>query len=114
MKVTEPFGQIMRRRLSEFLFDIKYKKGNLNTKANALSKLQSLGRTTAALDEDIPAYPDYATLTQEQVILVPESNVLDHLLLLHGDLQNFALVSITIGEMLREQQADRFCRDRVA
>lgn len=66
MGITDTSGEVMRwiPRLREFTFDIKYKKGNHNTEAYALSRLQSLGHTTVALDDDITAYPDDASLTQ--------------------------------------------------
>lgn len=87
---------------------------NLNTQANALSRLQSLGPTTVALSGDIPTYSDDATLTQKQADLASESDVSDYLLIVHGDLQDPPLVLIAIGKMVQAQQADHFCSALVA
>lgn len=100
-----------RLRLGEFTFDILYNKGNLDTQADALYRLQSLGHSTEPLEEDRPTYPDNDTLTQKQVTLVSKSNVSDYLLLTHGALQDHTQVSITIDEMLQEQQAAHSCCD---
>lgn len=66
MRISEPTDRLMRwrLRLNEFTFVNDYKKANFNTQANVLSRLQSLEHTTVALDEDILAYPDDATLTK--------------------------------------------------
>ena len=41
-------------RLSEFNFEVRYKKGKLNTQADALSRLLTLGETMEELDEYLP------------------------------------------------------------
>lgn len=101
-------------RLSKLTFDIEYNKGNLNSEADVLSSLRFLRHTTVALNDDIAAYPDDATLSQEQVALISELEVLDHLVVTHDDLQEPALLPINIDEMLPERQADRFCGSLIA
>ena len=58
LTITEPSGRLMRwrLRLSEIDFQILYKKGKLNTQADALSRLTTLRETTSDLDEDIPCF----------------------------------------------------------
>ncbi|CDF40678.1 unnamed protein product [Chondrus crispus] len=56
MNVTDSSGSLIlwRLRLSEFDFEIKYKKGKVNTKADALSRLLTKGETSNDVDEEIP------------------------------------------------------------
>ena len=42
--------------MSEFDFQILYKKEKLNTQADAVSRLNTLGETTSDLDEDMPCF----------------------------------------------------------
>ena len=58
LTIGEPSGRLMRcrLRLSEFDFQILYKKGKLNTQADALSRLTTLGETTSDLDEDVTCF----------------------------------------------------------
>lgn len=81
--ITEPSGRLMRGRLplGEFTFDIVYKKGNFNTQADALSRLNYLGHTTVPLNEKMPTSPDATILDTEQAALMSDSDVLDHILL---------------------------------
>lgn len=45
-----------RLRFGAFDFSEKYKKGRLNTQADALSRLPTTGGTVVPMDEDIPCY----------------------------------------------------------
>ena len=45
-----------RLRLSEFDFTVKYKRGVLNTQADALSRLPTNGETSVEIDDEIPCY----------------------------------------------------------
>ncbi len=56
--ITEPSGRLMRWRLllSEFDFEIKYKKGNLNCQADALSRLRTLAETIPEDHDTIPSF----------------------------------------------------------
>ena len=58
MDIAEPSGRVMRwrLRLSEFDFQVEYKKGKLNTQADALSRLATNGETTIDIDDDIPCF----------------------------------------------------------
>lgn len=89
MKNTESSGCLMRRRIhfGKFTFDIDYKKENLITQVDAMSRLKSPGHTTVALDGNLTTYAGDATFTQEQLALLSDSEVLDYLLLVHGNSQ---------------------------
>ena len=58
MEVTDPSGRLMRwrLRLSEFDFQVEYKKGKANTQADALSRLRTNGETSHIEDDEIPCY----------------------------------------------------------
>ena len=58
MTIAEPSGRLMRwrLRLSEFDFAVLYKKGKINTQADALSRLPTSGDTTSAIDDEIPCF----------------------------------------------------------
>lgn len=58
MEINDRSGGLMRwlLRLSEFGFQVVYKKGYLNTQADALSRLATLGETFITTDDDIPCY----------------------------------------------------------
>ena len=58
MDIAEPSGRLMRWRirLSEFDFQVEYKKSKLNTQADALSRLATDGETTDDIDDDIPCF----------------------------------------------------------
>ncbi len=45
-----------RLRLSEFDFEVRYKKGKVNSQADALSRLATLGETVVPVDEEIPCF----------------------------------------------------------
>lgn len=111
MEIAETSSRLTRwrLRLGAFSFDIDYKKKYFNIQPNKLSRLKFLVRTTVPTNEDISVYPHNTTLTQEQVVKGSDSDVSDHLPLARNDLQDPPLVPVTIGEMLQEQQADRFC-----
>lgn len=67
-------------QLSEFDFDIIYKKGEFNTQADALSRLQSLGLKTSTLDGDIPIFPYRAKTHNEGTLFLSNFDVLDYVL----------------------------------
>ncbi|CDF36773.1 unnamed protein product [Chondrus crispus] len=56
MNVTDPSGRLIRwrLRLSEFDFEIKYKKGKANSQADALSRLLTQGGTVDEISDEIP------------------------------------------------------------
>ena len=56
--MTEPRGRSIRwrLRLSEFNFEIKYKKGKDNTRADALSRSLTKVETLDDVDEEIPCF----------------------------------------------------------
>ena len=58
MTIAEPSGRLMRwrLRLSEFDFVVLYKKGKINTQADALSRLPTSGDTTSEIDDEIPCF----------------------------------------------------------
>lgn len=112
----EPSGRPVRwrQRLSEFACDIVYEKGNLNTRADALSRLKSLEKTTVPLDKNIPSFTDDHGAKRYQLALLSDLDVSNNVLLRHEDLQDPPLVPIFSTGMPREQQNNHFCRDIVA
>ena len=69
LEIAEPSGRLMRwrLRLSEFDFRVEYKKGCLNTQADALSRLQTLGETVPHIDHEIPCFLAESGLGQSLV-----------------------------------------------
>ena len=115
LQISEPSGRLMRwcLRLSEFDFEIRYKKGKLNTQADALSRLQTLGETTEELDEYLPCF------VIQDIYEIEESDGDDEFF--HPDHDNIIatmdptpdselLEPISVEERLTEQQKDHFAR----
>ena len=73
LEIAEPSGRLTRwrLRLSEFDFEVKYKKGKLNTHADALSRLQTSGGTTIQVDEEIPCFSVQEDTQNGQDLLDP-------------------------------------------
>lgn len=129
MNVSDPSGRLIRwsLRLSEFDFEVKYKKGRINTQADALSRLETKGETSEDIDEDIPCFIAEHGLTHQSMKSVMEQKIsdsdpdsdeedvegygnCDELLALEGgtdSLEHFEAVKPE--ELLREQLIDPFC-----
>ena len=111
MNINDPSGRLMRwrLRLSEFDFEVQYKKGKANTQADALSRLQTLGETTASVDDAIPCFiigdPDVESSEGKTEDFGPCDAILA---LGHEDEDQ--LEPITPEELLREQSRDPFCQ----
>lgn len=101
--MTKLSGELMRwrLRLGKFLFNIVYKKRNLNTQSDVLSRLTSLGYTIAPLDDEILTLPDENKIKKEQAALLSDSDVSDFIVSIHKDLADPSLVPVTSAEMLR-------------
>ena len=58
LSVNDPSVRLMRKRLrlSEFDFEVKYRKEKLITQAVDLSRLMTLGETCMQIDDDIPCF----------------------------------------------------------
>ena len=112
MNVTDPSGRLIRwrLRLSEFDFELKYKKGKANSQAEALSRLLTKEETVDEIDDEIPCFmaePADATEIEEEVfgrvedILAlegwPASDRLDH------------FQAVAPEELIHEQAVDPFC-----
>ena len=117
MEITDPSGRLMRwrLRLGEFDFDVKYKKGKLNTQADALFRLFTSGETTVPVDEEIPCFLGGFS-EMEQVCKTPddfedlESARFDAILTTERySTEDNVLVPITREEMLRHHLTDPFC-----
>ena len=101
-----------RLRLSEFDFEVRYKKGKLNTQADALSRLQSLGETTEELDQDLPCFVIEDIYESEESNVDDEFFHLDHdniLATMDPTSDSELLEPISVEELLTEQQKDHFC-----
>lgn len=123
MEICEPSGRLMRwrLRLSEFDFNIVHKKGLINTQADAMSRLTTLGSTTVDIDDDIPQYPHTTSTTSTSDIpnLEDPSTSLEDfdeqedtatVLLAEEKLDDNLAAPITTEELKREQAADPFCQ----
>ena len=119
LSIKDPSGRLMRwrLRLSEFDFEVKYRKGKQNMQADALSRLATLGQTTADIDDDIPCFtcetlrPHQLCQRHDDADDWDESK--DLLLVMEAEMDNSQgpdLVAITPEELLREQSSDEFCR----
>lgn len=58
LNVSDPSGCLIRWRLclSEFDFELKYKKASSNTQADALSRIPTEGEASTPIDEDITCF----------------------------------------------------------
>ena len=65
MTIAEPSGRLIRwhLKLAEFDFEVLYKRGYINTQADALSRLPTAGETTVDVDDEIPCF---AILDEEE------------------------------------------------
>ena len=115
LTIAEPSGRLMRwrLRLSEFDFQILYKKGKLNTQADALSRLTTLGETSSDLDEDIPCFSidrDYDE-RYEVGFIEEEFAYDDALLTTETDMPDpDLLAAVTLEELVLAQASDAFCK----
>ena len=117
LTTTEGTGRLMRwrLRLSEFDFEVKYKKGSSNSVADCLSRLNTLGEAVDEVDDGIPCFAleehDHVGETKE--LLPPDHEEWeDHDLTLvaEGRDEGQRPSSITHEELVREQASDNFCR----
>ena len=129
LTIAEPSGRLARwrLRLSEFEFEIKYKKGTKNTQADALSRLPTDSETVFDPDADVvPVYLAEATenlpseLDTEKALQPDVDDEVDFLVeywaeydaLLASESANTAptpVTPITWGALLTEQLSDEFC-----
>ena len=116
LEISDPSGRLMRwkLRLGEFDFQVKYKKGKLNTQADALSRLPTTGVTTVDFDEEIPCFLS-ETLERDQPDFLDDLDALGYAendaLLAAGSYSpdENLLTPINREELLRHQLADDFC-----
>lgn len=124
MMLSDPSGRLLRwrLRLSDFTFEIHYKKGYLNTQADALSRLLSSGHTTEHEEVEPPCFlVDYTSQMTDDEALVDDyaEEVSFPFEEVHASwLDVFAIANanedalptpITEEEMLRSQHTDDFC-----
>ena len=111
MDIEEPSGRLMcwRLRLSELDFQVEYKKGKLNTQADALSRLATDGETTDDIDVDIPCLMTVADQAHPLWIRDVIDDEYDELLAAEPLPTPEVLTVITPEELIREQHFDPFC-----
>ncbi|CDF35613.1 unnamed protein product [Chondrus crispus] len=100
MNVTDPSGRLIRwrLRLSEFDFEIKYKKGKANSQADALSRLQTAGETVDEIDDEILCFmaePAEGTVEDED-----NSDALDDILAFKGGPPLIASINSKLDRVL--------------
>jgi len=115
LTTTDGTGRLMRwrLRLSEFDFDVRYKKGTKNSVADCLSRLRTLGDTVTEIDDQIPCFH------------LDEAREIDEIPQEHDDWEDFDLLlvandaseeeealpqAISYDELVEEQAKDAFCR----
>ena len=113
LTTTDGTGRLMRwrLRLSEFDFDVKYKKGSKNSVADCLSRLRTLGETTTEVDDQIPCF----NLDEEHEIDEPPQEFddwedFDLLLATEEEEEHPVPSAISTEELIREQGRDPFCK----
>ena len=115
LTIAEPSGRLMRwrLRLSEFDFQILYKKGKLNAQEDALSRLTTLGETTSDHDEDIPCFLIDGEYDEGyEVDFIEEEFAFDDALLItETDMPDpDLLAAITLEDLVLAQASDPFCK----
>ena len=106
MNATDPSRRLIqwKLRLSELDFEIKYKKGNSNSQADALSRLLAEGETFDAIDDEIPCFmAKTADATEEE-----DFEWLDDILALEGAAsdRHDHFQAVVPEELFREQAVD--------
>ena len=118
MSVSDPSGRLMRwrLRLSEFDYDVEYKKARLNKQADALSRLETLGETEPFVDDEIPCFhmegscPDGTCDHSDEEFLSMEYALIDELLATDSSPSSPLLLRpITTEELVYAQHGDAFC-----
>ena len=111
MDIAEPSGRLMlwRLRLSEFDFQVEYKKCKLNTQADALSRQATDGGTTNDIAEDIPCFMTTEDQAHPSWIRDIVDDEYDEPLAAESLPTPEILTSITPEELIREQHFDPFC-----
>lgn len=116
MRTSEPPGQLIRweLRLSELSFYIVRHIGNLNIKADPLSRLKFLRHTTAPLEKEIATFPDDKKERKEHASFLRNSDMSDYILLTNKSLQDPSLVPNISTMELREKNHRLLTRTIVA
>ena len=97
-----------RLRLCEFDFQVKYKKGILNTQADALSRLKTTGLTIVPIEEDIPCFVMEEADGYEDVF-DDITTAGDEVLVASRQEEQPELTAIMLEELLRSQMTDTYC-----
>ena len=100
-----------RLRLSEFDYEVRYKKGLLNTQADALSRLSTLVETELELEVDLPCFcADEYSSEDEEDAKMDYIHSAALLALESEEVEPTLLVPITLEELVRSQASDTFCQ----
>ena len=111
MNIVDPSGRLVRwrLRLSEFDFDIEYKKGTANAPADTVSRLRTpMGTTVDAHEDDIPCLPlevdeEFDPLLHSEE---PDPAPIDELFATQHE---EPVSPVTLEEMVLHQRSDPFC-----
>ena len=124
LNIREPSGRLMRwrLRLSEFDFNIEYKKGICNTQADALSRLRTNAEVQFDADEsDIPVYAVVDSDDEEddpediEILDFEEDEFVEHDLAMleacavETEPPADTITAVTAEEIVQGQLVDEFC-----
>lgn len=114
LNISEPSGRLMqwRIRFSEFDFSIQYKRGKINTQADALSRLRTDVETEYVSDEDeIPVFSAEQDEEHEQVEFMETDFAEADVFTAESGEEPREVIPVTAEEILKGQLDDELCQE---